>query len=98
MLANAPPQGKGCGPPGPNPFPHRSLMHRRNAGPHRFLVRSSDPLQSAFPFPQEEHKTLTIPPARETRNCVLRNTESEHGNRSKERSVLKKDCFEHGDK
>ena len=190
MLANAPPQGKGCGPPGPNPFPHRSLMHRRNASPHRFLVRSSkplqsafpfpqeerqpsqipraqiqtpserisvpaggtpaltdsscadpnpfrahfrsrkrnasphrllvrrsNPLQSAFPFPQEEHKTLTIPPARETqnctgnadlrgkrgiaretRNCVLRNTESEHGNRSKERSVLKKDCFEHGDK
>ncbi len=117
MLANAPPQGKGCGPPGPNPFPHRSLMHRRNASPHRFLVRRSKPLQSAFPFPQEEHKTLTIPPARETQNCagnaelrkkrgiaretqncVLRKTESEHGNRSKERSVLKKDRFEHGDK
>ena len=70
MLANAPPQGKGCGPPGPNPFPHRSLMHRRNASPHRFLVRSSKPLQSAFPFPQEEHKTLTIPPAQETQNCA----------------------------
>ena len=38
-------------------------MHRRNASPHRFLVRRSKPLQSAFPFPQEEHKTLTIPPA-----------------------------------
>ena len=69
-----PPQGKGCGPPGPNPFPHRSLMHRRNASPHRFLVRRSKPLQSAFPFPQEEHKTLTIPPARETQNCA-RNAE-----------------------
>ena len=36
--------------------------------------------------------------ARETRNCVLRNTESEHENMSKELSVLQKDCFEHGDK
>ena len=98
MLANAPPQGKGCGPPGPNPFPHRSLMHRRNASPPRFLLCNSEPLQSAFPFPQEERKTLTIPPAQETRNFVLRNTESEHGNRSKELSVLKKSYFEHGDK
>ena len=63
MLANAPPQGKGCGPPGPNPFPHRSLMHRRNASPHRFLVRSSKPLQSAFPFPQEERQPSQIPRA-----------------------------------
>ena len=72
-----------------------SPVHRRNASPPRFLLRSSKLLQSAFPLPQKEPQALSVPPALETRNSVLKNTELEHESKSKELSVLKKTGFEH---